>query len=476
MRDAAYALQPPEERAALHAAALAAIEGMFDDAAREPMCAELADHALAARVQDGPRFAALGKSEAAYRLRAALAAAQSYRNTEALAGLRAVYEHPDAEPPQRIKALVEATEILAFMPNALEGVALAERAAEIAESIGDTRNWLYARKRVTWLRSTNGELDQALTEQYDLVRRARNLNDTTLIAGLLSDLATMQRRAGQYELAIESQIEALGLSHQLGIPRGIGTVQMNLGAIYLTRGQREQAEALLRSAVENVKLSGHKRTLRTAVSNLAIALRQSDPVEAERLVMWTLDLARETGDQESLGESLAGLAALRHAQGREEEAEALFRESIAITEESGSRRRNMTAQGNLGSLLESLGRLDEAETWYHRALDAARRLSDIHAEAYWNVSLGMVAARRGRWEDVAGFCTRCSHEAEHSKDPLLEAVYRSLQALVARSEGALARAEALWGNAQSLFEAAKGAGKHEQKALNSLWDAAQRDN
>jgi len=471
LRDAAYALQPPEERATLHAQALAAMEALFDDTAREPHCADLATHAGQASLQDHARFAALGVVEVTYRLRAALAAMAAYRNEEALSGFRAVFDHPDAQPRQRLKALMESTEIMAYLPRSIEGVALAERAADIALGLRDGPAWLHARKRVTWLRSNNGLLEPALTEQGGLVNAALAEGDDALIAGLLSDMATMQRRAGQYAQAEESFNQALEASKRVGIPRGIGTVELNLGGLHLQRGGRDKAEALFRSAIAHFQKDTPKRILRIAVGNLSVALRQSAPQESEACALRSLELARETGDQQSLGDALSGLASLRHSQGRDDEAEKLFMAALDILREAGENRRASMALGNLGSMLESQGRLDEAEKWYKSALDAAEHYREVHSAAYWNISLAMVAARRNHWPEASARCNNARAEAENAGDPLLSAVYHALVALTLRQQGQQESAVQLWQRATREFEALGDQGATERKALNQMWNS-----
>lgn len=475
MRDAAYALQPPEERAALHAGALAAIEALFDDIAREPLCAELADHAAQARAQDAIKYSHLGQPEAAYRLRAAMADTAAYRNQEALAGFRAVADHPDATNQQRITALLEITEIMAFMPDALDAVPLAEQAADLARQAGEVPIWLKARKRVTWLRSDNGQLAEAMEEQAKLVEIARGQPDRSLLAGLLSDFATMQRSAGQYAQAADSMREALGIATQLGFPRGIATVEINLGAMYLHQDRSADALALFRGAIARLQGTPHKRVLRIAMNNLASTLRRTQPDEAETWYLRSLEVARETGDLDSLASALGGLAELRGAQHRYQEAEALFRQAIAMREEAGSALGASVAMGNLGSLLENQGRLEEAEHWYRRALEGSTLLGDVHAVAYWRVSLAMVAARRGNWSDMAEHCAAARPEAESSGDVLLAAVYQGLTAVLHRAQGEIAQAQASWSAAQAGLSRLKTLAPDTYDGLLALWDS-QRDN
>lgn len=475
MRDAAYALQPPEERAALHAGALSAFEALFDDTAREPMCAELADHAAQARAQDAMKHAHLGQSEAAYRLRAALVDTAAYRNEGALAGFQAVADHPDATHQQRITALLEITEIMAFMPNALQAVPLAERAAELARQAGELPIWLKARKRVTWLRSDNGQLAEAMSEQAKLVEIARGLPDRSVLAGLLSDFATMQRSAGRYAEAENSMIEALALARQLGQSRGIATVEVNLGAMYLHQDRAADAVELFQSAVKRLTGTPHKRVLRIAMGNLASALRRTRPDDAETWYLRALELARETGDQESLASAVGGLGELRSAQHRHEEAEQLYLQAIALRAEAGSAVGAAIAMGNLGSLLENQGRLEEAQQWYGRALEGSTVLGDVHAMAYWRVSLAMVAARQGKWPEMAEHCSAARAEAEGSGDGVLAAVYHGLLAVLLRAQGNVAEAEARWAANAAGMARLQSLAPDTHHGLRALWQG-QRDN
>lgn len=469
LRDAAYALQPPEERASLHADAVATMEALFDESARGALCADLAEHAAQARAQDPRRFAALGRKEVAYVMRQALADAAAYRNDKALALLARVRHHPDAEPAQQVQALLESTEILAHLPNPRRAIEPAEEAARMALAMGDTQTWLRARKRVTWVRGATGQSHLALSEQLGLVQAALVENEPSLIAGLLSDMATMQRHVGQYDQSEASLQQALEVSRQLGHERGIGTVELNMGALCMQRGQHAQAARLYRSALARFEPLGNKHLLRTCCSNLSSALAGIDPAESERLAHRALALARETGDVEATADATGKLAMLRKQQGQLPQAEALFRQAIEIQREAGVVKGSGNMLGNLASTLEARGHLEEARRYYSQALEAAQAERHAHAVAYWQVSLASLAASRGDWPEVAARCAAATPEAQASRDPLLGGVVEALLALHDRATGNESQAQARWQRARQSLGSAAAGGAEELESFSRRW-------
>ncbi|MCZ7608321.1 MAG: hypothetical protein M5U25_20220 [Planctomycetota bacterium] len=176
IRDAAYGLQPPTARAALHAMALEIIESLATPDTIDGWAEELADHARQAMGAEGADRQALQRRELAYLQRAAEHAAKHWHNERSVTLRERIAEHPDAGPDQRIKALLDNVDTLMRSGGIARTPALLERAEELARDHGDRRdlaNVLAAQAQAATLTSRHADANRLIDRGITLARELR---------------------------------------------------------------------------------------------------------------------------------------------------------------------------------------------------------------------------------------------------------------------------------------------------------------
>jgi tetratricopeptide (TPR) repeat protein len=357
LREAAYALQLPGDRAKLHAVALRLLQAVLDtppmpspdqygdrtflphpmDSAAE----ELAAHARIAQQAAGEDVPALREAELHYQWRAALFARQRCDNTRCIQILEAAGQHGDVDPVLKVRAMREHGWMLHTTGQPVPGRESLERALAVAR------------------------------EAACPVEEARILG----ILGLLC------ADAGNREEAMRLYHQALELQRKCAPP-----VDTSRTLTYLATGTRDDhaaCEAMFREAIELARQAGDLRSVGLALANLAV--RQEDHgrrSEAEATYREALIIQRQVGNKRIEGIVLANLAGLLEVGDRLDEAEPLYEQALACHRQYGNRRSEGFALGNLATLFGRTGRPELARRSFEQALEIHRQQG-----ARWNLAV-----------------------------------------------------------------------------------------
>ncbi len=334
LRDAAYQLQLPGERARLHSLAFEVIEALAGGPppppdpkggfglrphAADAYAEDLAEHARLALDGGGPDAARLSDARRHYLRRAAGQARNDFRN-EAAEQLWAQY---------------------AEMVGGAHKVESLRHAAHAAITIGKP---LVAESR----------FEQALTV-------AREAADPKLEARVLGDLAGLFNATGRAAQAEQACERSLALHRELGNRPMVGISLGNIGLLYHDSGRHELAEKTLEEALAIHREVKSRRDEGVALGNLANVYRDSGrPAEAERAYLQALAIHREVGNRHSEGLSLGNLALLYGATGSHDLAERTFKEALDLLRAVGDRRAEGARTCDYALFLLARGRIDEA--------------------------------------------------------------------------------------------------------------------
>lgn len=208
----------------------------------------------------------------------------------------------------------------------------------------------------------------------------------------LSRESTVEEALGHWQREAEASFE------RRQEPAVEAAVRDTLGLAFKNLGRYEQAEPLLRKALELRRELEPADSLGLADSLLhlgGLLVERGDPVEeAEALLREALTLARRHGPEVSprVAESLEALGAFYTAAGRFDEAEPLLKQGVDLAE-----RLTKTAEGrpedpkeltlrlahhlnDLAGLHTRVGRLAEAEVGFRRALELFRQVEPRHPD------------------------------------------------------------------------------------------------
>ena len=339
LRDAAYQLQLPGDRARLHALAFAALEALAGGRAPEPpplesgrddyrehssdrFARELAGHARLARPPDaaaGPELDEMRASQKLYLRRAAEHAERHFLNDES----RDLW--------QQFAALLE---------GAARGESL-RRAAAVANRAGEPR------------------VAEALFSQALEVFREAGCRRLEGIA--LGDLAIVNRVTGRVGPAGRCYEQALAISRELHDRHLEGVTLSNLGALFRAGGRIEEAASVLEQALAIHRERGDRHFEGLTLLNLGgLHLGEDQRVRAEEEYKQALVLYRALGDRRFEGVALGELATLYVDTGRLDKAALAFEEALSLHRETGHRRALGAHLCNRSLLFIALRQIDNA--------------------------------------------------------------------------------------------------------------------
>jgi tetratricopeptide (TPR) repeat protein len=197
------------------------------------------------------------------------------------------------------------------------------------------------------------------------------------------------------EFAVERIDESFGEQPEIE-----AAVRSNIGGAYVHLRRYEEAESLLRRALEiqqRIWGEGHRETASSLVEMGFLFLQQGKWEEAEPFIRDGVRLARKLGEQGQvlLGNAMINLAQLAVHRGDLDEAESIYRDLLAMYQKRDSDSGVAWARHSLAGLLGEKGDYEEAEALYRDALDGVRK---IHGNEYPMVAtclldLGRMIAR-----------------------------------------------------------------------------------
>ncbi|MCC6741435.1 MAG: tetratricopeptide repeat protein [Planctomycetia bacterium] len=441
LRDVAYRLQMPADRARLHAQALAGLEALSSGPAPEPpplvagddvpephasdaWAEEMAGHAREAGEEAAERRWLRRAAEQAERQARGGAVEMWKRHAELTRGAergeslrragRAAHLAGRSAAAQSL--LEEALRIQRGLGQArLEGAALAslaqvfqdtgrwkdaaglfEEALRLSRAAGDAATEVFALKQQAWLFHLTGLQPEAEATYARALDVARQTGLRRLDFVLRVDLTAFHSRTGREEAA-ERDLHAL-LADPRADPRCRGVLLGNLSSILFDTGRFAEAEPLLLEALSLARETGNRSSEALLLGGVTQVLARAGRTdEAIGAMERALALDREMGWRHQEGLHLNALADLL---GNAPAAEDAYVRSAAILEDVGDTRHAGVTRGRLAEIRRRLGRPGEAEAEFRHALELHRAAGDRVSEALSLRGLALALLATGRAEEA----------------------------------------------------------------------------
>ncbi|MBE7491775.1 MAG: tetratricopeptide repeat protein [Planctomycetes bacterium] len=310
LRDAAYDLQTPSDRAALHELAFHLIEQAFGGRAPEPPPLDALDPPPCA-----PHGTDIVSAELAYHAR--LAADGEREGAGVPPALCRLYLHRAAE----------------YLERAFQAQASAQAWQALSELVaGAARGECHRRAGAVLLQAGQPVAAQsAFTQSLAIAREVGNRRSEGMALG---NLASVYRDTGRVEQAERTHEQALAVHREVGNRSFEGMALGNLANVYRETGRVEQAERTYERALAIHREVGNRRDEGIALGNLAgVYLETGRMEQAEWTCEQALTIHREVGNRRFEGITLCDYALCLLVQGRHQQARERWREGAAILRE-----------------------------------------------------------------------------------------------------------------------------------------------
>jgi len=375
LREGAYQLQLPGERARLHVLALQILESLY---AQDPeecdfVGSEMAEHARQALLSPESFSPAevreLTLSEHRWLSQAATAAKKSYRLADAVSCFERLSVHSLSSQEQRAASLGRAGAACAALFRWAEAGSYLERAITIAQTHG-----------LVGLESR--------------------------LMGELSNIhATLGKRA-EMQAAMQRQLK---LALQSGDAFALALYHIDSGAAEESAGNLVAAEAGYTAALDLLDRAGRTHFKPKLLGNIANTLRdRGEYHRAEKLYAEAIAGHKLAGDIVALGNDTGNLGSNFRLQGRFDEAVTYYERSIAILKQTPYRSMEGIYWHNLGMTRSAQGRLHEAAEAYAPAAANLAQGYDHGNACLAACHLAAIHERQGNNAEA-----RCNIEAAH---------------------------------------------------------------
>lgn len=402
VRDAAYELQPPDNRAALHAHVIEIVEELVggDSRAQRSWAADLADHAL--RAQEAARTARLSTlkhlaaAELKYLRIAAKHAEESWRLGDTATLMQLVADHPLVDELEKARAQHSLGSALVPSGRVSEARTHLEAAIEGLLKCGDLTGFASATSFLSGLQLEAGEFDPAYKAISRMAQVAVSERKPDLLVQAEVILAHYFFFNGETEKAVRHFRTGADLADRHEIHKQSAAARVNLGNALQELGRSSDAMTVLREAEQVLQTHHHPLALSVCVGNQGwIAFSEEKHDEAERYLTRAAEMAHALGAVRDEAVMLGNLANVYGATKRFGLSLRTFERALHIHVEGANRRHEGIVRNDMAITLEALGRPDDAGREHEAALNIAKEMRNPRGLMVASVCYAETLARRG---------------------------------------------------------------------------------
>jgi tetratricopeptide (TPR) repeat protein len=221
--------------------------------------------------------------------------------------------------------------------------------------------------------------------------------------------------------------KALGLMEVHGNLGGIAACAFSLGTVALQDGEFDEAERLLRRALE-IEEAKESPQLHLVLEQLGqLAWRRGEIIESRELRERAAKIRDNLGDRSSLAASYMSNAEEAMRRNDLDEAEAALLQALELAEIDEDADGIAATVSGLGDIALQRESLEEAEGHYARALEIYKDMNRQSGVGFINIQLGALSRLRGEPEEAEALLQHSLSIMEAIDDP--QGIARALQGL-----------------------------------------------
>jgi tetratricopeptide (TPR) repeat protein len=399
MRDAAYSLHLPSDRAALHRSALELIEKIFgegDEKSLDPFAMELSRHAAAARKDS--RSDDLLEKELNYLYRAALHAEHNDDYRTAVELFKRLHEHPGVDETRRAESALGIGGVLYLWFQDATAKDYLESAVKLGQEAGLPLTEARAQILLGQLANMEGrpaDVGARMKAALEFEEVLRREQPTAIVQAYIT-LARLYMADGNLDDAEGVLDQAWEVATKIDDPEQVPTVLSSRSILYRAQGRHEEALNLVSEAVELARREERKRSESIYLTSMANQLNEmGDAAGAEKASRRAIELAREIGNRRGEAVAMNNLANQIQSSGRFDEAEELMLRVLATARDIGYRVLEGVCRANLGGLLAETDRLPEGIAAYTEAIETLESAGQTVLSVLNHCRLAAIRVRAG---------------------------------------------------------------------------------
>jgi tetratricopeptide (TPR) repeat protein len=380
MRDVAYNMQLKTRRQELHAVALDALEGLYENELQHHY-GELAYHS---------EQAALVEKAQSYLVLAGDLARDTYQNLQALDYYRrALGFAPTEALEHRYNLHRECEKVLTELGELDERTLELETLHSLADKMGEAGKQAEVEMLKSQIFVSRGQYDKSVELAKRATEEALHRNRYDVAINAYQILFDSYYQQGMYNEAIRYGELGLELSRSHGIPRDKAFILNRLGLAFLDLKDPSTATSYFAESLDMFRADDNLRGVARVLANLGVvAGHRGDFSAALGYFEQALDLAREIGTRRGEALLLGNLGWISGLLGNYRNALGYAERNLRVAREIGDKYLETYSLINLSSHAGALGDTEVAITYAEQGLELARQSNDRNAEAWALTYLG----------------------------------------------------------------------------------------
>jgi len=210
------------------------------------------------------------------------------------------------------------------------------------------------------------------------------------------NLGLIYQTKGDLDQAEDMQNKSLEIAEKLGWLKGMAAEYGNLGLIYQKKGDLDKAEEMLNKSLEINKKLGRLEGISIQYGNLGIIYQiRGELDKAEDMHNKSLEINKKLGRLEGMASDYGNLGLIYLMKGDLDKAEDMLNKSLEINKKLGRVDGMASDYGNLGLIYQTTGDLDKAEDMHNKSLEINKKLGSLEGMARQYGNLGIIYQIRG---------------------------------------------------------------------------------
>ncbi len=271
-----------------------------------------------------------------------------------------------------------------------KAINLHQRALELARACDNVELEVYSLNMLGVSYSKMDAIKSSLTYFQEALALARKVENSSRsikrsINVSLNGLGNINRKLGQYALAIEKFSESLKLEEKLGNKLGLAKNYQNIGECYEALKKLEEAlENYQISLAYNNQIDSEKGKIICNYSIAHVYVHQGKNEEAEVILEATLKNAKQHGDQKIISEILWNFGDALLEQKKYNEADIRLKEALKIAQKYNLPEQIIDASKSLSKLWERQGDYKKTFQYYQQAKALENKKNNTFNLSYVN--------------------------------------------------------------------------------------------
>jgi tetratricopeptide (TPR) repeat protein len=212
------------------------------------------------------------------------------------------------------------------------------------------------------------------------------------------DLGQYHYEISAFETAKRYFENAQKSADYLNDPEKQGVVFNQIGLIYDTWGNSDQAIEYYKKSLKITEETGNRQGEGVSLNNIAdVYYAWGKYDHAIEYYQKSLSITEEIGDRKQEGVTLNNIGVVYNAWGKYDQAIEYYKKSLNITEEIGDRKQEGVTLNNIGEIYRTLAKYDQAIEYYKKDLKICQEIGYRQGEGVTLNNIGLIYEALGKY-------------------------------------------------------------------------------